>query len=324
MSISLGKRHGLTQCATQKGSFAILALDHRNNLRRALNPDHPEAVSDGEMICFKQDVLRTVAPHFSGVLLDPEMGAPQSIASDALPGSAGLIVALEATGYSGDPSAPLSHVLEDWSVGKIQRMGASAVKLLIYYHPDSQEASHQEALVREVGERCKQFDIAFFLEPLSFSLDVNRKLSSQEKRDVVLETAHILTPLGVDVLKAEFPIIIDDETDESVWAEACRELTIKSLTPWVLLSAGVNYEDFLKQATVAMESGASGVLAGRAIWGEAVEYQGTDRSKFLQEVAAERMSILLDKCDALAKPWTEAHPPRQIDADWYKTYADFI
>ncbi len=202
MSMSLGKRRGLAQCSTREGAFAILALDHRNNLRRALDPAHPEKVAIDEMVTFKQEVLRAVLPHASGVLLDPEIGAAQAIAGDAIPGNVGLIIALEATGYTGDRSNRLSQILPDWSVGKIRRVGASAVKLLVYYHPDAAEAPRQEDLVRAVGDRCREFDIAFFLEPLSFSLDPTRKLTSSEKQRVVLETARRLTPLGVDVLKA--------------------------------------------------------------------------------------------------------------------------
>ncbi len=322
MSISLGKRRGLAQCATQKGSFAILALDHRNNLRRALNPDHPEAVSDAEMISFKQDVLRTVAPHSSGVLLDPEVGAPQAIASDALPGNIGLIVALEATGYTGEPAARRSHVLLDWSVGKIRRLGANAVKLLIYYHPDATEARAQEELVRDVGERCRELDITFFLEPLSYSIDPGRRLTSRERRSVVLETARRLTPFGVDVLKAEFPVLINEESEEEVWLEACLELTASSAAPWVLLSAGVDFDDFLRQVTVAMEAGASGVLAGRAIWGEAVDLNNAEHLAFLEEVAAERMRMISAMCDECATPWNEIYIPGNVDPDWFSAYPD--
>ena len=322
MSIGLGKRRGLAQCSTKDSVFAILALDHRNNLRRALNPDHSESVSNSEMIEFKLDVTRAVIPYTSGVLLDPEVGAPHAISADSLPGDTGLIVALEATGYTGDSTARLSQILDDWSVGKIKRMGASAVKLLVYYHPEAAEADHQEELVQEIGHRCNELDIAFFLEPLSFSLDPNRKLTSDERRVVVLETARRLTPLGVDVLKAEFPILIHEEVNEEIWIQACQELSQNSTTPWVLLSAGVKFDDFQRQAIVAMEAGASGVLAGRAIWGEAVDYQGSKRIEFLQTTAAERMAILRAACTAHAKPWIEHFPPEQVSSNWYESYKD--
>ena len=47
-TLSIGKYRSLQQCATPLGAIAVLALDHRNNLRQALNPATPEAVSDAE------------------------------------------------------------------------------------------------------------------------------------------------------------------------------------------------------------------------------------------------------------------------------------
>ena len=35
--ISIGKFRGLQQCTSRQGTFTCLALDHRQNLRRALN-----------------------------------------------------------------------------------------------------------------------------------------------------------------------------------------------------------------------------------------------------------------------------------------------
>ena len=82
--LSIGKCRGLQQCATQHGTLSVMALDHRNNLRRALNPGAPETVAAAEMIAFKQQVTAALAPAASAVLLDPEVGAFQAVASHAL------------------------------------------------------------------------------------------------------------------------------------------------------------------------------------------------------------------------------------------------
>ena len=136
-AISIGKLRGPQQCATPRGGFAVMALDHRNNLRHAFQPGSPEPASDTEITLFKGEVVDALAPVASAVLLDPELSAAQCIASQRLPGRTGLIVALEATGYVGDPQARQSQVLPGWSVAQAKRMGASAAKLLVYYHPDS-------------------------------------------------------------------------------------------------------------------------------------------------------------------------------------------
>jgi tagatose 1,6-diphosphate aldolase len=323
MNISIGRRRGIARCSNQNGVFIILALDHRNNLRQALNPENPEAVKDQEIVEFKEQVISALASGATSVLLDPEFGASQVISQNILPGRTGLLVALEETGYTGDPTARASQVLPGWSVGKIRRMGADGVKLLVYYHPDSDMAREQEDLVSSVAESCASFDIPLFLEPLSYSLDPGRKsLHSHEKRRVVVETARKLTPLGADILKAEFPLNVKEEADEKVWAEACQELTQASRVPWTLLSSGVNFETFLRQVNVACETGASGVIAGRAIWQEAVGMDPGAMQSFLSTVGIERLQALAEICNQKALPWTQSYPAEPVPEGWYRDYPD--
>jgi len=322
MNLTVGKRRGLAACSTERGAFSILALDHRNNLRKAMNPENPEKVSVKVMGDFKSRLIRALAADSSAVLLDPEFGAAQVIQSDSLPGNIGLVISVEATGYTGDPNARNSAILEGWSVGKICRMGASALKLLVYYHPDSKLASQQEDLVLSVSDSCRKFDLPFFLEPLSYSLDSSKPLSSAQKRDVVVRTAKCLSPLGIDVLKAEFPLNIKEEKDEVAWSKACEEISQASKTPWVLLSAGVDFETYLRQLTVACESGASGAMAGRAVWKEAVGLDDKVLDKFLQGEAAQRMLRLTNLCQALGKSWKDFYPVREVPDQWYKEYLD--
>jgi tagatose 1,6-diphosphate aldolase len=321
MSYPIGKIHRLQQCATPAGHFVILAMDHRGNLRRSLNQAAPKMVSYDAMVEFKQQVVDRLAGAATAVLLDPEYGAAQAVSVGALPGRVGLVVAVEKTGYAGKPEARQSMILPGWSVEKISRMGAAAVKLLLYYRPDAANASRQEALVREVGEACLEYDIPFFLEPLSFSLDpAVEKLASPEKRQVVIETARRLTPMGVDVLKAEFPLNIADEPDEAVWADACAQLSEASLVPWVLLSAGVNFEEFKRQTVVACQAGASGVMAGRAVWKEAADLEGDARAEFLAMTARDRMVCLGKIIAEHAQSWTVYRQQLIVEEGWYHHY----
>ena len=222
MAYLLGVVRGLDACSSPSGTFTVLALDHRQNLRKELRPADPGSVTDAEMVDFKRAVVRALATTGTGVLLDPEIGVAPAIADGSLPGRAGLIVAVEATGYEGESGARVSRVLPGWDVGKIKRLGASAAKLLVYYHPDAPNAAAQEQLVAEVAAACRAEDLALFLEPLSFGLDGGR-LAGEDRRRVVVETARRLTAIGADVLKAEFPYD-PGVTDEGRWREACAEL----------------------------------------------------------------------------------------------------
>lgn len=312
--ISIGKLRGLQQISSKRGTITALALDHRQNLRKA----NPAFVNDEELSGFKLQVVSALASEATAVLLDPEVSAAQAIAQQAIPNHVGLVIAVESTGYTGDAIARQAQIIPGWSVEKAKRMGAAAVKLLVYYHPDSQTASEIESFTKKIADDCAKRDLVLMLEPLSYSLNENKKLSSEEKRYIVAETAKRLTPLGADILKAEFPLNVR-ETDQRVWADACAEISAASTVPWILLSAAVDYEVFFQQAAIACHVGASGVAVGRAVWKEAIMMDDNGRMEFLRITARERISRLTSLCHALAKPYTDFY---QADApfDWYQTY----
>jgi tagatose-1,6-bisphosphate aldolase len=319
----IGARRGLDACASARGTFAVLALDHRQNLRRELRPDDPSSVTYEEMVDFKRAVVRALAPVATGTLLDPEIGAAQSIADGSLPARAGLIVAIEATGFEGPPTARVSRILDGWSVDKAKRMGASAAKLLVYYNSDAPNAADQEALVRRVAETCRAADLPLFVEPLSFALVDGETLSGAARRRVVVETARRLTRIGGDILKAEFPYD-PSVTDRALWSEACAELDAASAVPWVLLSGGVDDETFLAQVEVACDAGASGVLAGRSVWAEAATLAPGPRDTFLATTARDRLQRLVDLADARGRSWHERPGPLasvpEPGEGWYRAY----
>lgn len=319
-TISFGKYRCLSQVATSSFSFSILALDHRNNLRHAINPGNPEAVTDVDLSTFKSEVVTHVGPMASSILLDPEVGAFQSIANGSLPGDKGLICAIEETGYTGDPTARKSQVLPGWSVAKAKKMGASAVKLLVYYHPKSQFASQIEQLILEVAAECESKEIPLFLEPLSYSLIKGEKLSQPERQWVVIETARRLTNLGADILKAEFPIDVSMDQNERSWFETCEELSVASKIPWVLLSASVDYDTYLHQVEIACQAGCSGVAAGRAVWKEAVTGTTEARMDFLSTTARYRMKKLTEVCTTYGKSWKEFYTTLTPSASFYQKY----
>ena len=127
-----------------------------------------------------------------------------------------------------------------------------------------------------------------------------------------------LTPLGADILKVEFPLNVDD-FDEAKWIVACKEISSASTIPWILLSAAVDYETFLRQVTVACTAGASGIAVGRAVWKEAVTMNDDERVKFLRTTARQRISRLTSLCHALAKPYTDFYTA-EAPFDWHKKY----
>ena len=323
MSFLLGTRRGLDACSSPRGTFAVLALDHRQNLRAELHPADPEAATYEEMAAFKRAVVRALAPVATGTLLDPEIGAAQAVADGSLPGSAGLLVAIEATGYEGSPQARISRILPGWSVEQAKRMGASAVKLLLYYHPGAANAADQERLLARVAAAAVGADLPLFVEPLGYDPDTGGRLSGEARRACVVETAHRLTRIGGTVLKAEFPFGAG-VTDERAWDEACRELDAASALPWVLLSGGVDEGTFARQVAVACRAGASGVLVGRSVWAPAATLAPAERDAWLLAEGRARLGILVRLADELGTPWHARPNPLAAAAPpgegWYREY----
>ena len=328
--LSLGKIRGLQQLANPKGLLVMLAVDHRDSLKRSMNEENPEAVSYQEMVDFKLDLCRTVGPFASAILLDPVYGAAQAIAAGVLPGHAGLLVSMEKTGYSGEKSNRLTNVLPGWNVKKAKRLGASAVKLLLYYRPDLKEtASRQRDLVAKLADQCIREDIPLLVEPVSYPVEaigLSSKKFADMKPGIVIETARQITGLPIDVLKAEFPADIYFETDEAKLFKFCQELNEASRLPWVLLSAGVDFEKFKKEVEIACQAGASGFLAGRALWQEALQIRSrTERIQFFETVAAQRLRQLAEIADTHGTPWftklgLDNGEFTPVAEDWYKNY----
>ncbi|MFO8036805.1 MAG: tagatose 1,6-diphosphate aldolase [Anaerolineales bacterium] len=325
--LTTGKRRGLTSTSSDQGIFTILAFDHRQSFVDMVAPQGKPAGVYDTASSAKIDVVRVLSPVASAVLLDPLYGASQAIARDALPARTGLLVAVERSGYSGASTARISSLLPKWGVEKIKRMGADAVKLLIYYHPDGGEIrDRQEHLAEEVAQRCWDFDIAFFLEAVTYSLDEEHGKDSKafaEKRPALIaRTAKRLSSLAPDVLKIEFPVDANRDQDEGHWLEACQAVSKVSTCPWTVLSAGVDFDLFAREVEVACKGGASGFIGGRAIWKEGVLLPEEERMGWLESVGRDRLQKLSQITSQHARPWTDFYPPQDIGRfrDWYAKY----
>lgn len=285
-----------------------------------------------QVVKAKLDIIGPLSRFATGALLDAEYGAGTTVASLALRGRCGLVVALEETGYQEQEGDRLSRVLSGWSVEKIKRMGASAVKLLIYYNPNRKAAArHQEQLIEEIAAECRRFDIPFMLEGIVYpTADSNDKAAFvAEREDLVVETARTLSQFDIDLYKVEFPIDPSVDATREEMERACKRLNDACRTPWALLSAGVSFDRYCEQLEVACEAGASGFVAGRAIWREAVEITDEkERRTFLTSEMPRRLHLLIDIAERKARPWFEV-PSHVYDANalvpefWYEKYPTF-
>ncbi len=325
--LSVGKRRGLSSTSDERGVFNILAFDHRQSFVRMVNSSLVENGIYETAASIKLEVIQELSHAASAVLTDPLYGAAQALAGDALPAKTGLLVAVEKSGYYGKSTARTTQILEGWGVEKIKRMGADAVKLLIYYHPEGGDLTNQqEDLIKQVVEQCRNFDIAFFLEPVTYSLDSKSNKKSEQfaesRPDLIARTAERLSALEPDVLKLEFPVDANINTKQEFWLDACSAVTEASTCPWTVLSAGVAFEIFIDQVEVACEAGASGFIGGRAIWKEGIRMHRAQRKEWLKTTAWDRLQKLKRISYEKATPWRNYYPAEGVGPyqNWYKNY----
>ncbi|MFC1899107.1 tagatose 1,6-diphosphate aldolase [Chloroflexota bacterium] len=329
-SYEIGKIRGLQQLANRDGMLTICAIDHRGSLRRMINMEHPEAVPAKEMTKRKLELCSTLAEHASAVLFDPVFGAAQCISHNVLPHNSAFLISIEASGYGDNPEERITEILKGWSVEKIKRMGASAVKILVYYRPDLKKlAEKQLETINGLALECKKYDIPFLVEPKSYPVGSEVKDPREfatRREQLVIDTARDITALPIDVLKAEFPADLHFNKDKAKLSELCRQLDEASRVPWVILSSGVDYDMFCEQAEIASQAGASGFLGGRAIWQEAVNIDNTEeRVHHLATVGVERLKYLTGIANKYATPWYQkmglvAENLVEIPENWYKEY----
>jgi sulfofructosephosphate aldolase len=303
MTTETKNRKTLADIASADGVFAIIAMDQRNTLRRMFKAVDIDA-NDEDLRTVKADVARALTPAASGMLLDPTYGVPAVTEAEALAPSCGLLVAAEPSSrdsYNGEPRTRRDPELNArW----VAAQGGDAVKFLVQLRADRSVGKAGEPdLAREVLDVCQEIvtdcssaGLPSVIENLVYELP-GEQLSGKAREDAIIGAAVALDELDIDLLKLEYPGSPD----------ACRRLAAVLRRPWAVLSAGVPFEQFSDVLKIAFdEGGASGFIAGRSIWREALPLTGVERQRFLNNIARPRLDDLVAVASQRARPWTEA------------------
>ena len=289
----------LADLSDEAGIFRVLAVDHRDSLRFFLEPTAPESVPSELLTSIKSHLVRAVSPFATSVMLEPEYSIPQVVENGALADGVGFLAALESQGYLGDPGAGPTTVLDGWSVEAAAATGASAVKLLLPYHPDLPLAAAQRAVADEVLAECRVVGLPLVLEPLFYGVS-----DGAERARVVATTVEHFAGTGADLLKLPFPVDPTAVVDHDERVEACAEITARCEQPWALLSGGGGFDMFAEQVAAAIEGGGSGFMVGRALWGEAARCPAARRADVIADTVLPRWHTLT-KIAARTRPTTE-------------------
>ena len=290
---------GLSAIANDDGVFAIIAMDQRNTLRRMFEAAGRQP-DEADMRTVKVDVARALTPLGSGILLDPSIGVPAVTEAAALAAQCGLLVAAEPEKRGSWNGEPRTHRDDTLSAAWAKGMGADAVKFLVQLRPgrpsgDPDLGAEVLDVVRQVVADCRAEGIPSVIENLIYPL-AEEQLTAQQREDLIVEATVQISELQPDLIKIEYPGS----------AKGCRRISEAVNGPWAVLSAGVGFEQFQDVLRVSCdEGGASGFIAGRSIWKEAVGLDGSARQEFLDTVARPRLEKCLETVAGRARPWTE-------------------
>lgn len=317
-----GKHWGLRRLADAQGLFSMVAIDQRPPIVQRVASARgiaPDAVGFDDIVQVKALLAEVLASQASAPQIDPDFCLPA--ATPYLRPDRGLLITLEEHRYDAAPDGRRSRLIPNWSVAQILRLGADAVKLLAWYRPDASEAvqAHQQGLVRAVCQACVEHNIAFVFELLVHPFAAAAGASPNYDEDAAKQPQRVIDSVrdfakpefGIDLFKLERPVTMAGlPAPDAPGAAAAQDLyhamgAACGGTPWVLLSAGGSLASFEQAITYACRAGASGFLAGRAVWWDALAaYPDAARVRqALQQTALPYLLCLRHIVAREGRPW---------------------
>ena len=265
------------------GTFVMVAMDQRESLRTMLR-EHGKAAEDSDLKRFKLGVARELAPHTSGFLIDKDHAGGVApfvdhgliLAVDRLVQEPGGLV--EDTSLEEDVDPPPSVV---------------ALKLLVIWRDDERRAERIE-MSRRFVELARAHGLLSVLEPVV-------RVSEEEREDAIVEAARELGRVRPSLYKCQVPLYGRGDTDEI--RKHGERIDAALPVPWVVLSQGVDPNDFPRAVEASCKGGASGMLAGRAVWTSTLS--ADDPTQLMRAHAVPRLQELAQIVDAHGRPWHE-------------------
>ena len=283
----------LDAIARESGTFAMVAMDQRESLRTMLEQHHADA-DDARMIRFKLAVARELSPYASGFLIDRHYGFAEIVRERLVRSPCGLILAVDALEQPPGGIVEDTDVDEGADIAAVRDAGVVALKLLVIWRDDEQR-ERRVAMSRRFVELARANGMLSVLE------GVVRGPDGFDREAAILEAARELAATGCDLYKCEVPTHGRGASDEITrW---CREIDAAVTCPWVVLSQGVDPDAFPAAVAAACGGGASGMLAGRAVW--TATLPADDPTQLLREHSVPRLEELAEIVDAHGRPWRE-------------------
>lgn len=274
------------------GGFAMLAVDQREAMRLMFAAaGTPQPVSDQVLTDFKINAARILSPYASAILVDQQFCYPQVVQQQAISPSCSTIVAADA--FIPGNGIPVDNVVIDNSVDPVaaKNNGAKALKLLVLWRSDEDTQQRLE-MVKTFNNICHAQGLLSIIEPV---VRPPRCGDHFDREQAIIDAAKELGDSGADLYKVEMPL--HGKGTHQALLSASQKLNEHIAVPWVILSSGVDEKLFPRAVRVAMEAGASGFLAGRAVWSSVIGLP--DMPLMLRDVSAPKLQRLGEIVDEM-------------------------
>ncbi|MCW2478606.1 sulfofructosephosphate aldolase [Candidatus Symbiopectobacterium sp. NZEC135] len=274
------------------GGFAMLAVDQREAMRLMFAAaGAPQPVSDQVLTDFKINAARILSPYASAILVDQQFCYPQVVQQQAIAPSCGTIVAADA--FIPGNGIPVDNVVIDSSVDPVaaKNNGAKALKLLVLWRSD-EDAQQRLEMVKTFNHICHAQGLLSIIEPV---VRPPRCGDHFDREQAIIDAAKELGDSGADLYKVEMPL--HGKGTQQALLAASQKLNEHIAMPWVILSSGVDEKLFPRAVRVAMDAGASGFLAGRAVWSSVIGLP--DMPLMLRDVSAPKLQRLGEIVDEM-------------------------
>ena len=279
----------LAALARDSGVFLMVAMDQRESLRTMLAENGHEA-GDAQMARFKVIVARELAPYASGFLIDRHFAFED--VSRLMPPTCGLIFAVDELVQEPGGVVEDTSLDEGADVDAAKAAGAVALKLLVIWRDDDRRSERLQ-MARSFVALAAKHGLLSVLEPVV-------RVAEAEHEDAIVEAATELGAVRPSLYKCQVPLYGRGEPEEITRRAQAIDAVLPC--PWVVLSQGVDPRDFPTAVEAACNGGASGMLAGRAVWTSALPAE--DPTELLRTHSVPRLQELAAIVDAHGRPWT--------------------
>lgn len=294
--MTTAERRGYQQICGKNGLMMVVACDQRGGMRKVLadTPEAQAAIDEAALGVVKAGIVQHLANKASCVLLDAVCAVPDVVDQGVLGRDTGLLIGLDASGWDTDAKGyRISKLVPGVTARRVRELGGTGAKLMVYLRPDRPEANTVNLdIIRDCIADFAAEDLLLVVEILTYQLKGESDADyAAAFPGLIVESARISVELGSKVLKLPHPGT----------PEACAEITaLCGDIPWAVLSAGVDHSTFIGQVETAMQNGASGVIAGRALWKDCISLDSDTRREKLESIANARLREIQKVLDRYA------------------------